>query len=165
MDSQAIPVKQPASRVEQPLVNGYPDNLSKIKGIGKVYRRRLYAAGIYTWHQVANTTVDELRRIVQPPVSADVQEWPPRAQTLAEEHGRVGAKYAGPMPDDLMAIRGIGPFAMSKLFEAGICTYQELAALLPDILAAIIPTSPNGNEIDYGRWIRDAAGYAEDQER
>ena len=134
----------------------HPDNLSRIKGIGKVYMRRLYAAGIYTWHQVGQCGVEELREIVDPPVSANVEEWPAQGRALAQRFDRVGATYVGPRPDDLTSIRGIGSSSAQALYQAGICTYTQLASTSTADLAVVIPSSPSGDEIDYAAWIRSA---------
>ncbi len=83
---------------------------------------------------------------------------------LAEKYGRVGATYAGPVPDDLSTIRGIGRVAKSSLYAAGIYTYRDLATAMPELLARIIPSSPNGDEIDYGRWLKEARRLADRRE-
>jgi large subunit ribosomal protein L21 len=41
-----------------------PDDLKVIKGIGPVIERKLNEAGIYTFEQLGNLTVAQLRRIV-----------------------------------------------------------------------------------------------------
>src|SRR5690606_39781478 len=87
----------------------HPDNLSKIRGIGDVYRQRLYKAGIYTWDQVATADEETLRRATSAYPSSNVHEWPPQARELAEKNGRTGARYTGPTPDNLTKIFGIGP--------------------------------------------------------
>ena len=138
-------------------IRGHPDNLSRVKGIGKVYRRRLYDAGIFTWHQLGQMSEDEIREIVHPFVSADVEQWPERARMLAERNGRIGAQYVGPPPDDLTEIQGIGSYAMQRLYKNGIWSFRQLAAIAPEELEEIIPISPSGGVIDHQRWI-DTAG-------
>ncbi len=146
-------------------IRGHPDNLSRVKGVGKVYRRRLYAAGVFTWHQLSQMSADEIREIVHPFVSADVDQWPLRAREAAERNGRVGAQYVGPPPDDLMEIRGIGANAMQRLYKGGIWSFPQLAASSPEELKAIIPVSPSGENIDYERWIEIAAELAQERDR
>ena len=51
------PKSQPASRA-------VPDDLKVIKGIGPVIERKLNEAGIYTFEQLGNLTVSQLRRIL-----------------------------------------------------------------------------------------------------
>ena len=42
-----------------------PDDFEPIKGIGKVFEQRLYAAGIRTYKTLANTTVEQLAAVCQ----------------------------------------------------------------------------------------------------
>ena len=51
------PKSQPTARVT-------PDDLKVIKGIGPVIERKLNEAGIYTFEQLGNLTVSQLRRIL-----------------------------------------------------------------------------------------------------
>lgn len=51
------PKSQPAARV-------VPDDLKVIRGIGPVIERKLNDAGIYTFEQLGNLTVSQLRRIL-----------------------------------------------------------------------------------------------------
>jgi predicted flap endonuclease-1-like 5' DNA nuclease len=46
-----------------------PDDLSKIRGIGDVFKQKLYEAGIMTFADLAAATVAQLEAIIQP------QEW------------------------------------------------------------------------------------------
>ncbi len=168
---ESEPAGEPAdqaaeSKVWKPeAIRGHPDNLSRVKGVGKVYRRRLYAAGIFTWHQLSQMSADEISEIVHPFVSADVEQWPQRAREVAERNGRVGAQYVGPPPDDLMEIRGIGANAMQRLYKGGIWSFPQLAASSPEELKAIIPVSPSGENIDYERWIEIAAELAQERDQ
>ena len=55
----------PVSTVEsQPAVKAAPDDLKIVKGIGPVIERKLNEAGIYTFEQLGNLTVADLRRIL-----------------------------------------------------------------------------------------------------
>jgi predicted flap endonuclease-1-like 5' DNA nuclease len=139
---------------------GYPDDLAEVKGIGEVYRRRLYAAGLFTWQQVAQADVETLRTITKAQASANVEEWPAQAQALAEQHDRLDASYAGPPPDDLTAISGIGPVSAQQLYRAGICTYEQLAAALPDELAPLLTAPVAGHEYDFSTWLARAVELA-----
>lgn len=51
-----------ANQKSQPVV--VPDDLKVIKGIGPVIERKLNEAGIYTFEQLGNLTVAQLRRIL-----------------------------------------------------------------------------------------------------
>lgn len=56
-DISAITSVQKTVRAKRPL--GSPDNLTMIKGIGPVIAKRLNQAGIYTYEQLADLTLDE----------------------------------------------------------------------------------------------------------
>ncbi len=139
----------------------HPDNLSKIRGIGDVYRQRLYRAGIYTWHQVATSDINRLRQATNAYPSANVEEWPSQALQLAERHGRVNAVYTGPPPDELTRIVGIGPVSAQTLYRAGICTFEQLAMTPVDELAALFPIAVAGDQPDFAHWIAQAAALAD----
>jgi predicted flap endonuclease-1-like 5' DNA nuclease len=131
----------------------YPDDLTVIKGIGRVYETRLYRAGIYTWDQIAHMDPAALEQITTAIEAANVEDWPIQAQTLAATTGRMGARYDGPLPDKFSKLQGIGENAEQQLYRAGIFTYAQLAALTPEELAATLPAS-RGNFKD---WITQAA--------
>lgn len=152
---------QETSRVKPRSAVGYPDDLAKIKGIGEVYKQRLYAAGIYTWHQIAHTDEETLRAATKAYPSSNVDEWAEQAQQMAEKHGRTGATYTGPRPNDLTRIYGIGPVGAATLYRAGICTYAQLAAMTPEDLAPLFPIAVAGDEPDFEDWIRQAGKMAE----
>lgn len=60
-------------------------------------------------------------------------------------------------------IVGIGPVYEQTLFEAGIRTYAQLAALTVEELRAIIRPAAWQN-IDFSQWIREAQALAAQQE-
>lgn len=136
-----------------PRSHDFPDNLSKIKGIGDVYKFRLFKAGIYTWHQVSETDVETLRTATNAYPGANVDEWPEQAQRLAEKHGRQNAYYSGPPPDDLTQIVGIGPVGQYTLYNAGICTYEQLASVTVAELKTLFPIAIAGDEPNFAQWI------------
>ena len=148
-----------------PPVHGHPDDLTRIQGIGEAYKRRLYAAGIYTWQQVADSDAETLRTVTKAKPNARPEEWKVRAQELVIKHKRENATYEGPLPDDLTRIDGIGPSYADVLYKAGICTYEHLAAALPSELAEILPTPAIGNEFDFDRWIEQAVRLANVKQR
>lgn len=143
-----------------PRSEGYPDDLTKIQGIGEAYKRRLYAAGIYTWQQVANSPTEQLRNITKAKPNARPDAWKASAQELAQKFNRAEATYEGPLPDDLTKVSGIGPTYADSLYRAGICTYEQLASVTPTELAAILPTPAIGNEFNFSDWIRQAIQLA-----
>jgi predicted flap endonuclease-1-like 5' DNA nuclease len=143
----------------------FPDDLSKVKGIGDVYKQRLYRAGVFTWHQVATADVDLLRRATSAYPSSNVEEWPEQARKLAERYGRSNAVYSGPRPDDLTKIIGIGPVGAQTLYRAGVCTYEQLASALVDELAALFPIAVAGDQPDFGRWVKQAIQLANEKHK
>lgn len=142
----------------------HPDNLANIKGIGEAYKRRLYATGIYTWRQLAESDTETLRRITRAKPNADIQSWQIQARELAQTEGRWDANFNGPL-DDFTRIEGIGAITADILYRFGICTYEQLAATNPDELARIVPAPTVGNENDFDGWIRDAAQLAQAKAR
>lgn len=142
----------------------HPDDLALIKGVGEAYKRRLYGAGIYTWRQVAESDVEILRRITRAKPNADISGWRQRARDLAEQYHRWEAVFQGPL-DDFTRIEGIGAITADTLYKAGICTYEQLAAALPDELAHIVPAPTVGDEIDFDGWINSAVRLANAKRR
>lgn len=118
--------------------NNYPDNLTKIGGIGAVYQKRLYEAGIFTWSQIAETDVAQLSTITEATESANAADWPSQATALAAANDRVGAVYVGPMPDRLVVLPGIGEGAEQVLHEHGLVTYAQIAETDPAVLASVL---------------------------
>ena len=124
----------------------YPDDLSKIKGIGDSYKHKLYRAGIYTWRQIVEADHAALRRATGANSSTDVEAWVTQARALIEKHGRGEATYGGPLPDDLMKILGIGPVNSATLYRAGVCTYEQLAMMPIADLSALFPVAVAGDQ-------------------
>lgn len=150
--------RQPAPVASSISAARAPDPLSKIRGIGVVYERRLYEAGIFTWHQLAHTDVEQLRTVTNAHTSSDPAAWREQAQRLAIAYGRVGAVYNGPIPDKFTYIDGLSAHHEQELYQAGILTYTQLAALSPQVLARILPESDDVDEdIDFQLWIEQAA--------
>ena len=65
MESQPVAGTSSMSKVESPPVAKVtPDDLKVIKGIGTVIERKLNDAGVYTFEQLGNLTVADLRSIL-----------------------------------------------------------------------------------------------------
>jgi len=141
----------------------YPDDLSKIKGIGDVYKQRLYRAGIYTWKQIAEADSDTLRRATSAYPSSNVEEWHGQAQKLMEKFGRKDAVYHGPHPDDMTKILGIGPVGAAVLYRAGICTYEQLASTPIADLQALFPIAVAGDQPDFDQWVGRSTALADEK--
>ena len=60
------------------------------------------------------------------------------ALRLANETDSAGRVWDGTPPDDFEILEGIGQIYERRLYSAGICSYESLAAATP---AASIPTS------------------------
>lgn len=141
----------------------YPDDLSKIKGIGDVYKQRLYRAGFYTWKQIAETDSDTLRRATSAYPSSNVEEWHGQAERLMKKFAREEAVYHGPIPDDMTKILGIGPVGAAVLYRAGICTYEQLASIPIIDLQTLFPIAVAGDQPDFNLWVARAALLADDK--
>ncbi len=72
--------------VGEPSASGRRDPLVDIDGIGPVYERKLFAAGILTFAQLAALTPERLREIINPErwQSIDAESWIAEAQQFAE---------------------------------------------------------------------------------
>lgn len=152
------PLSAADAQTGQPRAAGYPDPLWKIRGIGIIYQKRLYEAGIFTWHQLAVSDPESLRVAARAHASSDPNLWIEQARQLAERHNRVGALYMGPIPDDFTVIDGIGSNSEQELYRAGIYTYAQLASLTPQKLARILPeVAAAGDAIDFQIWLDQAA--------
>ena len=58
------------------------------------------------------------------------------------------------MPDDLTAIKGIGPVFAARLTEVGITSFRTLANADPHVIASATKASPAAVE----EWITQASG-------
>ena len=61
--------------------------------------------------------------------------------------------------DDLTSVRGVGPAFASRLAEAGIVSYGDLATSTPEALQAIT-AAPDWRHPDYQDWIDQASALA-----
>jgi predicted flap endonuclease-1-like 5' DNA nuclease len=88
------PIAEPAPEAEEataaPAQAPQLDNLTRINGIGPVYRRKLHEAGVGTFAQLAASTPEELTAIIQP---AEYQK-PAFAQWITDA-GLLAAQPAG----------------------------------------------------------------------
>ncbi len=75
--------------VEAQRLAGRPqrDPLIDIFGVGPVYEQRLLDAGLFTFEQVGQMTVEELRAIIKPKAwqNADFAAWIDEARLLAQQ--------------------------------------------------------------------------------
>jgi predicted flap endonuclease-1-like 5' DNA nuclease len=131
-----------------------PQKLARVKGIGRVYEDKLYQAGIGTFWQVATASTRELAAIfgLKEFQAVDLTGIRQHARQLAEETGTVGMSWNGREPDDMEHLPGIGKTYEGRLYDAGVCTWEKLASLTPEELAAIVK-APKWNQPDYDAWI------------
>lgn len=133
-----------------------PDDLSEIRGIGEVYRERLYAAGVFTWHQMASSDPESLLRAAKALPGTDTESWMTQAAELARAQGRIGATYSGPTPDTLTRIPGIDQVFEAALYRNGIFTFDSLAATTPERLSQLLPVEVVDDPNQFETWIQRA---------
>ena len=135
-----------------------PQDLSAVSGIGPVYEERLYAAGIGTYWSLAELPIEELARILELKSFQDVDlaAISTEAMTIAAETNSLGRSWDGTSPDDFDGLPEIGEVYERRLYEAGICTYEAMAATTPEQLAAICKAPPMRTP-NYAAWIATAA--------
>jgi predicted flap endonuclease-1-like 5' DNA nuclease len=138
-----------------------PQYLSEVRGIGEVYEKKLYAAGIGTFWELAHTSDEELERIFDAKDFQDVncQVIRDDAMRLAIETGALGREWDGSQPDNLTEISGIGRTFEKRLFDAGVCTFEALARLSPARLEEICG-SGGLRRPNYSEWIAEARARA-----
>lgn len=89
--------------------------------------------------------------------TASNERQPSSAQTLQE---REVSQTAPPQRDPLIDINGIGPAYERKLFDAGVYTFENLAALTAEQVRAIIAPQ-SWQAIDPASWIDEARHFAQ----
>lgn len=148
----------PSTRAHTVQLVACPQDLSAVHGIGPVYEERLYAAGIGTYWSLAQASDDELVAILgtQSFQDTDLGAIKAAAMKLAAETNSLGRAWNGSPPDDFDGLPGIGEVYERRLYEAGICTYEAMAAASPEQLAAICKAPPMRTP-DYATWIATAA--------
>ena len=134
-----------------------PQDLESIEGVGLVYERRLYEAGVGSYWEVAQMSDEQLTDIleVMPFQDVDLSEIRASAMALAVETGTVNRVWDGTEPDDFEPLEGIGVIYERRLYNAGICTYEALAATAAEQLEEIC-RPPSFNKPDFQSWIATA---------
>lgn len=132
----------------------YPDGadpLIAIEGIGPLYQQRLFDGGIRTYADLAAADPQRLRSMAEPnDLDVDVGPWIDAARRL----------QLPDRTDPLIDINGIGPVYEHKLNEAGIKTFDQLAALTPERVLEIIKPE-RWQELKIDEWIAEARAFAE----
>ncbi len=124
----ALRLAQETGTVERTWDGTPPDDLELVEGIGDTYEGRLYDAGICTYAALAATTPERLAEICKAPEFArpDYASWIAQAAGFVGKRAR-GVKHLAACPEDLSRVKGIGAVYETKLYEAGIGSYWELA--------------------------------------
>jgi predicted flap endonuclease-1-like 5' DNA nuclease len=124
------------------------DSLERINGIGVVYQRKLFAAGIDTFEDLIAAGPDKLYEVLE----ADLEygPWITEAQGYASNEGQYR--------DHLEKVDGIGQAYQGRLFEAGIYSFEDLAAQSDDRIREIV--QPGEREVEIGKWKLEALELA-----
>jgi predicted flap endonuclease-1-like 5' DNA nuclease/prefoldin subunit 5 len=124
------------------------DSLERINGIGVVYQRKLFAAGIETFEDLIAAGPDKLYEILE----ADLEfgPWITEAQGYASNEDQYR--------DHLEKVDGIGQVYQGRLFEAGVYTFEDLAAQSDDRIREIV--QPGEREVEIGKWKLEAIELA-----
>jgi predicted flap endonuclease-1-like 5' DNA nuclease len=134
-----------------------PQDLELIDGVGTVYEQRLYEAGVGSFWEVGMLPEKILSEILEAQAFQDVDLGAIKADALrlAEETGSLGHVWDGSEPDNFEPLVGIGPVLERRLYAAGICTFEALAASTVELLEEVCH-APAFQHVDYGRWIEQA---------
>ena len=156
--AESAPVESPENDAPIP-ASACPQQLSEVKGIDTLFEQRLYAAGIGSFWSLAQLTDDQLAGILElgadERAAVDFEDLRHDAARLARETDSVGRHWNGAQPDDLEVLDGLGPALERRLYAAGICTFETLAATTPETLETICPGNAQHTP-DYARWIAQA---------
>ena len=143
----------------RPQTTAIVQDLAALKGIGPVYEQRLYDRGIGTFWEVANLSNEEFVDFLKPNRAGqsqlDFQAIRADALRLARETFSMGHIWDGAAVDDLQRIEGVGQVMEQRLYDAGVHTFEQLAAITLEQLSAIIGDSEPFNP-DFTDWINQA---------
>ena len=122
--------------------------------MGRVYEQRLYDVGIGSFWEVGMLADEELTDILEIKEFQDVglAEIKADALRLAAATDTMGHTWDGTEPDDFDILAGIGPVLERRLYAAGICTYEALAASSVELLEQIAML-PAFQSPDFQAWI------------
>jgi predicted flap endonuclease-1-like 5' DNA nuclease len=134
-----------------------PQDLESIEGVGVVYERRLYDEGVGSYWEVAQLSDEQLSDIleVMPFQDVDLASLRASALALAVESDSLNQVWDGTDPDDFEPLEGIGVIYERRLYNAGICTYEALAAMSAEQLEEIC-RPPSFSKPDFQGWIDTA---------
>ncbi|MEM7128535.1 MAG: helix-hairpin-helix domain-containing protein [Chloroflexota bacterium] len=155
---------------------GY-NRLQDIEGIGATYQQRLFDAGFYTYYDVANATIDELRQAIEvegESTKVDLTNWIHQAYDIVGgtfitgRGGRLGAgghaaDYAVTTTDQrdrLSDILGVGAVYQRRMYEAEIFTFEQVAATDVERLHEICRIQA-WQDVDLEDWKAQASTLAQ----
>ena len=124
------------------------DSLERINGIGVVYQRKLFAAGIDTFEDLIAAGPDKLYEVLE--ADLEFAAWIIEAQGCASNEGQYR--------DHLEKVDGIGQVYQGRLFEAGVYSFEDLAAQSDDRIREIV--QPGEREVEIGKWKLEALELA-----
>jgi predicted flap endonuclease-1-like 5' DNA nuclease len=128
----------------------------------------LYNAGVGTYWELASLSDDELGDILKlSPMQAErvsLESIRGDALNLARATDSVGQIWHGHQVDEFEPMEGIGKVFEERLYEAGICTFEQLAVTPPEQLAEIC-RAPEMSQPDYGGWIEYAKQIADERQK
>ena len=136
-----------------------PQDLSLIHGIGTVFEQRLYNAGIGSFWDLSQAGDDFVSSVLGALMDIDLPSIKAHALRLAEQTGTTGYYWDGTRPDDFEPLPGIGEVYESRLYQAGICTFEALAECTIEQLQAICK-APDWRKPPYAEWIAQAKRLA-----
>jgi predicted flap endonuclease-1-like 5' DNA nuclease len=152
----------------QPQMTDRVQPLTRVKGIGRAFRRRLYNAGVGTYWELASLSDDELRDILKLSPSQieriSMEDIRAGALSFARETDTVGQIWQGHHVDDFEPMEGIGKVFEERLYAAGICTFEQLAIVPPEQLVEICH-APEMSQPDYSAWIAYAAQIVAERQK
>lgn len=136
-----------------------PQDLSAVAGIGPVLEERLYTAGIGSYWELAESPDTELKAVLKIKSADELSRIKSSAMQLAVQTNTLGRAWDGTPPDDLEQLEGLGEVFERRLYEAGICTYEALAAQTLERLQEIC-NAPEWSMPNYAAWIATATERA-----
>jgi len=152
----------------QPQMTDRVQPLTRVKGIGRAFRRRLYSAGVGTYWELASLSDDELRGILKlSPTQIErvsMEDLRADALSLARGTDSVGQIWHGHQVDEFEPMEGIGKVFEERLYDAGICTFEQLAGTSVEQLSEICH-APEMSAPDYGGWIAYATQVVAEREK
>ena len=152
---------------KQPVLSPKVQALTQVAGVGSTRQQKLYNAGVGTFWELSNLEDEELSKVFGLSASrlqrVNLSDTRSSARQLADETDTVGLLWDGERVDDLEQLAGIGRVFEQRLYEAGITTYEMLAATSTEALAEIID-APEFNRPDYAQWVEDAKALVEGRE-